>query len=166
MREADVLEQCLRISKEAYEQEISRQKTIVSKADYLMKFHTLLVAILNLSLPLIVKYAELENLGDWRIFYGFAMACLLLGIIFTLLIQKPRKITMSQLGTTVLKEVQKTGKDICAEEWVYKSILLLDKRTLSVEKANNGSVKWIIASYIAFIVSILLMGIFFYSVMQ
>ena len=68
MREVDILKQCLQISREAYEQELERQKAIGVKADYLMKFYTLLIAILNLSLPLIIQYTQIQNLRHGDIF--------------------------------------------------------------------------------------------------
>lgn len=162
MSQTEILRQCLEIGKEAYTQELSRQKTIINKAEYLMKFHTLLIAILNLSLPLIIKYVELKNSALWRVFYILTMACLLMGIIFTLLIQRPRKIAMFQTGTSVLKEVQKKGDLAYTEdEWLYKKLLLSDRMTLSLERANNFSVRWIVMAYVFFVLSIILMGAFF-----
>lgn len=162
MSQTEILRQCLEIGKEAYTQELSRQKTIINKEEYLMKFHTLLIAILNLSLPLIIKYVELKNSALWRVFYILTMACLLMGIIFTLLIQRPRKIAMFQTGTSVLKEVQKKGDLAYTEdEWLYKKLLLSDRMTLSLERANNFSVRWIVMAYVFFVLSIILMGAFF-----
>lgn len=164
MQESDILKKCLELGEMAYDQEVNRQKAIGSKADYLMKYHTLLIAILNLSLPLILNYADLKDTGAWRLFYLLTMGCLLSGIIFTLMIQKPRKVSMFQTGTMVMKEMQKRGKMINSEEWIYNNILQIDKATYLLEKSNNAAIKWIIASYAGFILSILLMGIFFYSV--
>ncbi len=162
MSQAEILGQCLEIGKEAYAQEVNRQKTIINKAEYLMKFHTLLIAILNLSLPLIIKYVELKSSDQWRWFYILTMACLLLGIIFTLFIQVPRKIVMPQTGVAVLKEVQKKGNlTYTDDEWLYKKVLLFDRMTQSLDKSNNSSVKWTIAAYVSFVLSIILMGIFF-----
>ena len=166
MREVDILKHCLQISREAYEQELERQKAIGVKADYLMKFYTLLIAILNLSLPLIIQYTQIQNLKAWRYFYILAMGSLLLGIIFTLMIQMPRKVSLSQVGTAVLKEVKEAEDDICQEIWIYKNILRLDKRTFSIEKVNNAAVKWVKKSYIIFTISIVMMGIFFFSVIR
>lgn len=164
MHEEDILKQCLLLSKEAYGQELERQKAIGVKADYLMKFYTLLLAVLNLSLPLIIKYAGLENSYMWKVFYGLAMTSILLGIVSALLIQRPRKVVLFPGGTTALKEVQKSEKPAGSEEWIYKNILLLDKRTLSIERGNRDAVKWTVVSYVMFVLSIILMGFFFYSV--
>ena len=131
-----------------------------------MKFYTLLIAILNLSLPLIIQYTQIQNLKAWRYFYILAMGSLLLGIIFTLMIQMPRKVSLSQVGTAVLKEVKEAEDDICQEIWIYKNILRLDKRTFSIEKVNNAAVKWVKKSYIIFTISIVMMGIFFFSVIR
>ena len=73
---------------------------------------------------------------------------------------------MSQVGTAVLKEVKEAEDDICQEIWIYKNILRLDKRTFSIEKVNNAAVKWVKKSYIIFTISIVMMGIFFFSVIR
>src|SRR5699024_2348742 len=99
---------------------------------------------------LIIQYTQIQNLKAWRYFYILAMGSLLLGIIFTLMIQMPRKVSLSQVGTAVLKEVKEAEDDICQEIWIYKNILRLDKRTFSIEKVNNAAVKWVKKSYIIF----------------
>ena len=66
MRQKEILKECLEIGKISYEQELSRKKAITDKSEYLMKYHTLLIAILNLSLPLIIQNTDISILRKWQ----------------------------------------------------------------------------------------------------
>lgn len=165
MQDIEIMQQCMEVGQEAYEQELRRQKAIVDKAEYLMKYHTLLIAILNLSLPLIIKYVDMKKSRSWLIFYVLAMAVLLLGIIFTLTIQKPRKLQLFPTTAGLLQEVQKNKEKYRSEEdWIYRKILLWNRVTVSLDEANELSVKWIKAAYVFFVLAIFLMGIFFSNI--
>lgn len=165
MQQSDILKECLEIGKISYEQEISRKKAITDKSEYLMKYHTLLIAILNFSLPLIIQKNDISILQKWQCLYVAAMAAMLLGIIATLLIQRPWKIAMFPTGADELQRT-KTNKEKTREqdEWIYYKVLLYSKATVSIEKVNNTSVKWLIGAYVLFVLSVFLVGAFFYCV--
>lgn len=166
MRQREVLKECLEIGKISYEQELSRKKAITDKSEYLMKYHTLLIAILNLSLPLIIQNTDISILCEWQCLYVAAMAAMLLGIIATLLIQRPWVIAMFPTGAAELQRVKSTYKEKQQEqdEWTYHEVLLYSKATASIEKVNNASVKWLIGAYVLFVLSVFLVGAFFYCV--
>lgn len=162
MQDIEIMQQCLEVGQEAYRQEVKRQDTIVTKAEYLMKYHTLLIAILNLSLPLLLKYAELKSSVSWMIFYVLTMLMLLSGIIFTLFIQQPKKIKLFPTSASLLKKIQKDAESYQTEEdWIYKKILFYEQSTVTLENANNSSIKWIKKAYIVFVLSIVMLGFFF-----
>jgi hypothetical protein len=165
MQQSDILKECLEIGKISYDQELSRKKAITDKSEYLMKYHTLLIAILNLSLPLIIENANISILQEWQCIYVAAMAVILLGIISTLLIQRPWKIAMFPTGADELKRAKShKGKTQEEDEWIYYKILLYSKATVSIEKVNKASIKWLIGAYVLFVCSVFLTGTFFYCV--
>lgn len=165
MQDVELMQHCLEIGQEAYNQEKSRQAVIVQKAEYLMKYHTLLVAILNLSLPLILRYVRIENSTWWIVFYIVTMAVLLSGIICTLFIQFPKKLLLFPTSASVLKRVKANREQYDTQEaWIYKKILMWEKVTVSLEEANDSAVQWIKRAYIAFSLSILGLGFFFGSI--
>lgn len=50
-----VLDWADQISKDAYEQEWQRMKILIQRADYMIRWLTLFVAIFNIAVPLIAK---------------------------------------------------------------------------------------------------------------
>lgn len=165
MQQSDILKECLEIGKISYDQELSRKKAITDKSEYLMKYHTLLIAILNLSLPLIIENTNISILQEWQCLYVAAMVVILLGIIATLLIQRPWKIAMFPTGADELQRAKVYKEKMQEEdEWTYYKILLYSKATASIEKVNNASIKWLIGAYVLFVFSVFLTGTFFYCV--
>lgn len=125
-----VLDWADQISKDAYEQEWQRMKILIQRADYMIRWLTLFVAIFNIAVPLIAKETNLDYSDCIFVsLYIFIMVFLVGSILPVIIINFPQKTKMFPTGETVLKEMQSTNKlNQSEEELKYNSILYRDVR--------------------------------------
>lgn len=157
------LEQCLIVSETAYKQELERQKDIGIKLDYLFKWLTIFVAIGNIGVPLIAKYAEASVLsGVFWILYGGLSFCLVGALLLIIFIQFPRKQLYFPMGTDICAKVKNNNRLFDKEEdWNYQQILYWDNMTRSLEQKNNKAICMIRIIDIMFIVAMILLSVLF-----
>ena len=158
-----VLDWADQISKDAYEQEWQRMKILIQRADYMIRWLTLFVAIFNIAVPLIAKETNLDYSDCIFVsLYIFIMVFLVGSILPVIIINFPQKTKMFPTGETVLKEMQSTNKlNQSEEELKYNSILYRDVTTEVISKQNNRRAKCVTISGVALIVSLVLMVVFF-----
>ncbi len=107
--ELKTLEYCLQFARKTYEQETERQKSTANKADYLFKYLTLMTTAFSITVSVVSKMNNISVSGI--IFWSLYLTMLTVGIIgllSTLMIQRPRKIRQFPKGTEALAKVQQT----------------------------------------------------------
>lgn len=162
------LEQCLIVSETAYKQELERQREIGVKLDYLFKWLTIFVAIGNIGVPLIAKYAIDSVLsGVFWILYGGLSFCLVGALLLIISIQFPRKQLFFPRGTDICEKAKKDNRLFDKEEdWNYQQILYWDNITRSMEQKNNRAICMIKIIDVMFAVAMILLSILFLYILQ
>lgn len=162
------LEECLNFSEIAYKQELERQKEIGTKLDYLFKWLTIFVAVGNIGVPLIAKYAEtIVITGVFWILYGVLSFCLVGALTFIIVVQLPRKQVYFPLGTDICEKAKKDSRLFDKEEdWYYQKILYWDNMTRSLEKRNNKAICVIRIIDGMFIMAIVLLSVLFVYILR
>lgn len=162
MEDLKALQYCLQSAKQAHEQETERQRITVNKAEYLFKYLTLLATVFNIAVPVISKMNNVnptEHIFRW-LYFGM-LASGVIGILSTLMIQRPRKIKQFSLGTEELKKVQANPEKYNTEcKLIYQEILWSDTITKRMRKNNNKTLKWIITAYVGLGIMIISFGLF------
>lgn len=158
--EKEALDYCLRFSRRAYDQELERQKSVMSKAEYLLKYLTLLSAAINIVVSVISKMSANDITGTvFWILYILMLCAGAFGIISTLLVQRPRKIKQFSLGSEELVRIrEKPDKYSTQCGRIYQEILWCDIVTKRMRENNNRALKWIVAAYVCVVVMVISFG--------
>lgn len=158
--EREALNYCLRFSKRAYDQELERQKNVMNKAEYLLKYLTLLSAAINIVVSVVSKMSTIDTTGTvfWALYILMLMAGAI-GIISTLMVQRPRRIKQFSLGTEELVRIKKDPVKYSTEyARIYQEILWSDTVTERMRKNNSRALRWIVAAYICVVVMVICFG--------
>ena len=158
--EKETLNYCLRFSERAYEQELERQKSVMSKAEYLLKYLTLLSAAINIVVSVVSNMGVIDTTGTifWFI-YILMLAAGGIGIISTLLVQRPRKIKQFSLGFEELARIKDNPVKYGTEcERIYQEILWSDIVTKRMRENNSRALKWIVMAYVCVVVMVVSFG--------
>lgn len=162
MEELNALKYCLQFAKRAYEQEAERQRHASDKADYLLKYLTLMTTAFSITISVVSKMSSVHIVG--AVFWGLYIPMLgagVIGIVSTLMIQTPRKIRQFPLGKEELLRVQKDSSKFDTEyKRIYQEILWTDKITVRLRKNNNAAMIWIMVAYIGLVVMTIIFGVF------
>lgn len=158
--EKEALDYCLRFSGRAYDQELERQKSVMGKAEYLLKYLTLLSAAINIVVSVVSKTGAIDTTG--AVFWGLYILMLAaggVGIISTLLVQRPRRIKQFSLGSEELARI-KDNQDKYGTQCgrIYQEILWSDIVTKRMRENNSRALKWIVTAYICVVVMVLAFG--------
>lgn len=162
MGDQEVLNYCLQFAKKAYEQETERQRITISKAEYLFKYLTLLATAFNIAIPVISKVNNV-NTSEYVFcgLYFLMLASGVVGVLSTLMIQRPRKIKQFSLGVDELKKVKKEPNKYDSDcKRIYQEILWSDTITKRMRHNNDKTLKWIIVAYVSLGVMIVTFGVF------
>lgn len=162
MGDQEVLKHCLQFAKKAYEQETERQRITISKAEYLFKYLTLLATAFNIAIPIISKVNNV-NTSEYVFcgLYFLMLASGVVGVLSTLMIQRPRKIKQFSLGVDELKKVKKEPNKYDSDcKRIYQEILWSDTITKRMRNNNDKTLKWIIVAYVSMGVMIVTFGVF------
>lgn len=138
----EFLEDCLKMSESAYQQEVDRQRAIGEKLDYLFRWLTIFVTVCNIGIPLTAKVVdETMFTGQFWGLYGLLTALLVSAMILIFIIQFPRKQKYFPLGTELLRKVKESRAQYQDRtDWIYQQILYLDNMTKKlVEKKKSDS---------------------------
>ena len=162
MEDLKALKYCLQSAVKAYDQETERQRITINKAEYLFKYLTLLATAFNIAVSIISKMNNVNTADSaFRMFYFLMLAAGVVGILSTLMIQRPRKIKQFALGTDELKKLQNNpGKYDSDCKRTYQEILWSDTITKRMRENNDKTLQWIIVAYISLGAMIVLFGVF------
>lgn len=158
--EKETLDYCLRFSRKAYEQEMERQKSVVGKAEFLLKYLTLLSAAVNIVVSVVSKMIAIDTtrVVFW-VLYILMLTAGGLGIIGTLLVQRPRKMKQFALGSEELVRIKNNPDKYSTEcRRIYQEILWSDIVTTRIRENNNRAIRWIVIAYICVVVMVLSFG--------
>lgn len=158
-REIEQLKYCLEIGKDAYEQEKDRTETLKMRTENVVKYSTIFIAIANLVVSLVDKGAlGITLVLPVKIIYICLMASIIICIILALVAQRPILIEMFPDGVWMLDEIRShQDKYMYENERIYELILRYASRTKTIRKSNDFSFKLVTASYILYILSIVLL---------
>ncbi len=160
VEEKEAMDYCLRFSRRAYDQELERQKNVANKAEYLLKYLTLLSAAINIVVSVVSKMIAIDTteMAFWGL-YILMLAAGVVGIVSTLLIQRPRKIKQFALGTEELGRIQSDPTKYSTEcGRVYQEILWSDIITKRMRENNNRALKWIVLAYVCVVIMVVSFG--------
>lgn len=158
--EKEALDYCLRLSERAYSQELERQKNVMSKAEYLLKYLTLLSAAINIVVSVVSKMSNIETTGTvfWTLYILMLIAGAI-GIISTLLVQRPRKIKQFSLGAEELSRIKEDPVKYSTEYGrICQEILWNDTVTKRMRENNSRALKWIVIAYVCVVVMVISFG--------
>lgn len=156
-----LLEEFLKISILAYEDEEKRSTILYKKTDYLFKWLTFVVSIVAIVVPIIAKETNIDIQDQvFVISYVVTLACFLLAIISAIFINIPKKMKLSILGSNMMEIVQNSEiTDI--RDMIYKEILVRDSLTKELRKENERKAKWIIFCNVCMTVGMFCMAFLF-----
>ncbi|MDE7197280.1 MAG: hypothetical protein K2O15_00190 [Lachnospiraceae bacterium] len=158
--EKEALNYCLRFSRRAYDQELERQKNMMGKAEYLLKYLTLLSAALNIMVSVVSKMNDIDtaSIAFWGL-YILMLTAGVAGVISTLMVQRPRKMKQFSLGVEELERIQRDPVRYSTEcGRIYQEILWNDTVTKRMKENNNRALGWIVAAYVCVVVMVISFG--------
>lgn len=160
-REIAQLKYCLEIGKEAYAQENTRTETLKMRTENIVKYSTVFVAIANLVVSLVDKGALGVSVSlPVKALYIGLMAAIIVCIILALIAQRPVLTEMFPDGVWMLEEVRSHQDEYQYEnERIYELVLRYAGRTRTMKKNNDISFKLVTASYVLYILSIILLAV-------
>lgn len=168
MEVTNFLEECLKIGEIAYKQEVERQNAVGAKLEYLFKWLTAFIAIGNIGVPLVSKYANDESFS-WAfwILYSLISICLVAALVLIIFVQFPRRQKYFPLGTDILKKVEKERTAFAhTEDLCYQQILYWDNITKSLRQKNDKMVKIVMIINILFVLAIILLAVLFVYILK
>lgn len=139
----NLLEFCLQMGKQTYEQEVKREQEIRKRADYLFKWITFIVSIFNIAVPLIVKTDNIHFKDcAFVLLYAAIMLLFIVAVILVVSIEFPQKKKYYPLGTDLLKRAKEDITKFTNEtDLQYQSILYTDVLTKKMSDNNDSLVK-------------------------
>lgn len=160
-RETEQLNYCLKIAIEAYRQENARSENIKMRAENLVKYSTIFVAIANLVVSLMNKGALGINVTvGSKIIYICLMITIILCIVLALFSQRPVLTEMFPDGVWMFEEIRShQDKYKYENERIYELLLRYTSSKRTIKESNDTSIRFIIVSYILYILSIILLTI-------
>ena len=163
----DLMKFSLTISEKAYLQEVDREKVIKEKVDYLFKWITFFITVINIAITIMIKQSSIDfSEKKYVLWYTLLMVCLIVSMIDIVLLQFPGKLKTYPLGSDILKHVQENPEEYSTDlVQVYKEILYRDVMTNQLKKRNNHILYGIIIADVLIIISVLLLAVFLGKVM-
>lgn len=162
----DFYDFCNNATDKLYEQEMNRQKTLITKTELLFKWVTLIITILNITIPLIVKETTIDVKNIiFVILYILLMAIFIAIIILIILINFPVKYKRNLSGADWIEYVKNhTDKIKCENDLMYYVIVSKENVVKSLIKNNNRGFKCMLAAHILLSVCIVLMAVFYANI--
>lgn len=145
------------IVEETYKQEQERLKALNQKADNLTKYVSIFLVLLNIILPMVVKYTSIDLIFALCA-YIFVCIPSILSLIFAVKEQKLSKMCRFPTGHKLLKMTKdKVGTDV---EWLKFKIAQYDQAIDVLEENNDNKVKDIKRGYNCYIFAVVMLTIF------
>lgn len=162
-----IMEYCLKISEEAYEQEKERGKVINSKVDNLFKWLTVLISVFNISISILIKGGGINYKDNKFICLYFLQILFFVAAMFGIfLFNLPQKTKIYPMGSEVLKKCkEEPDKYVGDAAIVYQNILYKDVLTRRISDNNSRAVKIILFSNITLILSVICMAVMLQYIM-
>ena len=159
-REVEQLKYCLEIGKEACKQEESRTESIKMRAENIVKYSTIFVAVANLVISL-VNQGALETADiqvSVKMLYIGLMLAMIICIILAFIAQKPTRTEMFPDVAWMLEEILSQRENYEYEnQRIYDMLLRYTSRTITMKKSNDSSLILVTASYVLYILSVILL---------
>ena len=158
------------LSEKAYAQEQEREKAIKEKLDYLFKWVTLFITVINVALTVMMKQSVVDFQQKVFVYtYEVLMGALICAMIAIVLLQLPRKRKVYPFGTDVLRAIKKYPErfDFFNDEksQIYKEILYRDTITNQLRKSNDVSIYGIVFTDIMLIIAVVALAVFLGRIM-
>lgn len=159
--ELDKLKYCLKIGQVSYDQEKERLKSLDKRAENLIKYSTLLIAVTNLVVSLAGKaFFQIKDTPCVKNLYIILMLVIIGCLVLSLISQRPGKIKIFPDGKWMFENMQKeNGKYATEQERVYELILRYSCSTNSLQKLNSCTMVFLGIAYFLYILSIVLLMI-------
>lgn len=142
---------------ETYKQEQERMKALNQKADNLTKYVSIFLVLLNIIVPMVVKYT---NINFKFAFCAYIFVCIpsILSLIFAVKEQKLSEMCRFPTGHKLLDMTK--GKANTDVEWLKFKIAQYDKAIEVLEQNNDTKVNDIKMGYNCYIFSVIMLTIF------
>lgn len=162
-----IMEYCLKISEEAYEQEKERGKVINGKVDNLFKWLTVLISVFNISISILIKGGGINYKDNKFICLYFLQILFFVAAMFGIfLFNLPQKTKIYPMGSEVLKKCKEEPDKYAGDAAiVYQNILYKDVLTRRISDNNSRAVKIILFSNITLILSVICMAVMLQYIM-
>lgn len=147
MKRGDVrvqlMEYCKEYSAKRLEQEVRREEILRVRTDYIFKWLTLLVAIFNIAIPIIVKETNINTQTAFFI-KGYIVVTILVVFAMALIIyiQLPKKIKVFPKASDILKKIQNEPEKYESEvSCEYQKLLTDDAIINTMSNINDRCAK-------------------------
>lgn len=151
------LKNVLSLVEETYKQEQERLKALNQKADNLTRYVSIFLVLLNIIVPMVVKYT---NINFKFAFCAYIFVCFpsILSLVFAVKEQKLSKICRFPTGHKLLDMTKdKVNTD---DDWLKFKIAQYDKAIDVLEENNDSKVSDIRKGYNCYIFAIIMLTIF------
>lgn len=158
-KESILLEEFLKLSTVALEEENKRRTILEQKADYLFKWLTFVISIVGIIVPVVSKQAG-KDINDKFIIWAYivTMIFFIVAIICVITINWPRKRKLSILGNQMMSLVKQNNiTDI--RDVIYKEIMMKDAVTTGLRKENELKATLIILGNIFLVLGIISLAV-------
>lgn len=160
-----ILERILKISKTSYEQEVDREKQLLTKSDYLIKYISVIFGFINIFLPLIFKY-EVINLYILIIMYVITTIPLIITLYYSIKSQSLKKAVFFPTGKSMLEKLKTEMNNYCRDDkLINKEILYYSNSTEELQKSNDKRSNILKRAYTNYFVSIMVIALMIFILM-
>ncbi len=148
------LDKILEVSKTSYDQESERNKQLLTKSDYLIKYISAIFIFINIFLPLAFQN-KIVNLKVLVFMYIFVCIPVLICLFFCIRAQVLRSCSFFPTGKETILEMKKNSQDFNSEIKIKnKHISYFSSSTKSLEESNNTRSELLKKAYWAYFSSI------------
>lgn len=153
-----ILKNVLAIAEEAYQQEQERMKSLNQKADNLTRYVSIFLVLLNIILPLVVKYTQIKFI---LAVFAYIFVCVpsIISLIFAIKEQRLSTICRFPDGHSLIKVASEENLKT-NDEWLKYKISQYDLAIKTLEQNNDEKVKDIKIGYGSYILSVIMLTLF------
>lgn len=159
-KENILLEEFLKLSTIALEDENKRSGMLERKADYLFKWLTFVITIVGIIVPVVSKQTGKDMNDKFAIIvYVVTLTFFVCAIVCVIAINWPRKVKMNILGKEMMDMVKQSNVTD-TRDVIYKEIMMKDVITDELRKQNRGKARLIAWGNIFLVLGILNLIVF------
>lgn len=153
-----ILKNVLTIAEEAYQQEQERMKSLNQKADNLTRYVSIFLVLLNIILPLVVKYTQIKFILA-LLAYIFVCVPSIISLICAVKEQRLSKMCRFPDGHSLIEVASEENLNSNVE-WLKYKISQYDLAIKILEENNDEKVKDIKRGYGNYILSVIMLTLF------